>query len=67
MHIHVLFITKLNELLDFAEIIFFKTAPFVLPQNQEERAGQIGLTIVLAGVAGSIIAGIWLDRTKTFK
>ncbi|XP_021358047.1 feline leukemia virus subgroup C receptor-related protein 2-like isoform X1 [Mizuhopecten yessoensis] len=35
--------------------------------GEEENAGLIGLTIVLAGVAGSIVAGIWLDRTKTFK
>ncbi|KAJ8314731.1 hypothetical protein KUTeg_006881 [Tegillarca granosa] len=35
--------------------------------GHEENAGQIGLTIVLAGVLGSIVAGIWLDRTKTFK
>ncbi len=33
----------------------------------EENAGRIGLTLVLAGVLGSIIAGIWLDRTKLFK
>ena len=36
-------------------------------QNQEQHAGQIGLTLVVAGVAGSIIAGVWLDRTKLFK
>ena len=30
-------------------------------------AGQIGLTMVVAGVAGSIISGVWLDRTKTYK
>ncbi|XP_033740591.1 feline leukemia virus subgroup C receptor-related protein 2-like isoform X1 [Pecten maximus] len=35
--------------------------------GEEENAGLIGLTIVLAGVAGSIVAGIWLDKTKTFK
>ncbi len=36
-------------------------------QNREEDAGLIGLTLVVAGVGGSIIAGIWLDRTKLFK
>ncbi|XP_076823376.1 choline/ethanolamine transporter flvcr2a-like [Clavelina lepadiformis] len=30
-------------------------------------AGQIGLTMVLAGVAGSVICGIWLDRTRLYK
>ena len=30
-------------------------------------AGRIGLTLVLAGVGGSIIAGLWLDKTKLFK
>ncbi|XP_013389952.1 feline leukemia virus subgroup C receptor-related protein 1 isoform X2 [Lingula anatina] len=36
-------------------------------ENCEEHAGRIGLTIVLAGVLGSIVAGIWLDKTKKFK
>ena len=31
------------------------------------HAGRIGLTLVLSGVVGSIIAGVWLDRTKLFK
>ncbi|KAK6170503.1 hypothetical protein SNE40_018883 [Patella caerulea] len=35
--------------------------------NEEMKAGQIGLTIILSGVAGSILAGIWLDKTRTFK
>lgn len=35
--------------------------------GHEESAGQIGLTIVIAGVGGSIAAGIWLDRTRTYK
>uniref|UniRef100_S4RP25 Major facilitator superfamily (MFS) profile domain-containing protein n=1 Tax=Petromyzon marinus TaxID=7757 RepID=S4RP25_PETMA len=35
--------------------------------GNEVAAGWIGLTIVLAGMLGSIICGIWLDRTKTFK
>ncbi|XP_052712157.1 feline leukemia virus subgroup C receptor-related protein 2-like isoform X2 [Crassostrea angulata] len=35
--------------------------------GHEKTAGQIGLTIVLAGVAGSVVAGIWLDRTRTYK
>jgi len=30
-------------------------------------AGQIGLTMVVAGVLGSVMCGIWLDRTKTYK
>lgn len=35
--------------------------------GEEEKAGFIGLTIVLAGVLGAILAGIWLDKTKAFK
>ena len=35
--------------------------------NSLEDAGRIGLTLVLAGVLGSILAGIWLDRSKMFK
>ncbi|CAH1800178.1 unnamed protein product [Owenia fusiformis] len=31
------------------------------------NAGRIGLTLVLAGLLGSVIAGIWLDKTKWFK
>ena len=31
------------------------------------HAGRIGLTLVLTGIAGSIVAGLWLDRTKLFK
>ncbi|XP_035826589.1 feline leukemia virus subgroup C receptor-related protein 2 [Aplysia californica] len=36
-------------------------------QSAETNAGRIGLTIVLLGVAGAVVGGIWLDRTKTFK
>lgn len=35
--------------------------------GHELAAGQIGLTLVLAGVLGSVVAGLWLDRTKSFK
>ncbi|XP_078133828.1 choline/ethanolamine transporter flvcr2a-like isoform X2 [Sander vitreus] len=35
--------------------------------GEEVNAGRIGLTIVVAGMAGSIICGIWLDKTKTYK
>ncbi|XP_054469874.1 feline leukemia virus subgroup C receptor-related protein 2 [Anoplopoma fimbria] len=35
--------------------------------GEEVNAGRIGLTIVAAGMAGSLICGIWLDRTKTYK
>lgn len=35
--------------------------------NAEKDAGRIGLTMVLAGVLGAIVAGIWLDKTKSFK
>lgn len=31
------------------------------------NAGRIGLTIVIAGMVGSLICGVWLDKTKTYK
>ncbi|KAM9317061.1 choline/ethanolamine transporter FLVCR1 [Gastrophryne carolinensis] len=30
-------------------------------------AGRIGLTLVIAGMVGSVICGVWLDYTKTYK
>ncbi|XP_041353849.1 feline leukemia virus subgroup C receptor-related protein 2-like isoform X2 [Gigantopelta aegis] len=36
-------------------------------EGEGENAGRIGLTIILMGVLGAIVAGIWLDRTKMFK
>ncbi|KPP63773.1 hypothetical protein Z043_117938 [Scleropages formosus] len=35
--------------------------------GEEVNAGRIGLTIVVAGMFGSLICGIWLDKTKTYK
>uniref|UniRef100_A0A672T0P2 FLVCR choline and putative heme transporter 2 n=1 Tax=Sinocyclocheilus grahami TaxID=75366 RepID=A0A672T0P2_SINGR len=35
--------------------------------GEEVNAGRIGLTIVIAGMVGSLICGIWLDRSKTYK
>ncbi|XP_053118668.1 feline leukemia virus subgroup C receptor-related protein 2 isoform X1 [Hemicordylus capensis] len=35
--------------------------------GEELNAGRIGLTIVVAGMVGALISGIWLDRTKTYK
>ncbi|XDV42569.1 hypothetical protein PO909_011202, partial [Leuciscus waleckii] len=35
--------------------------------GEEVNAGRIGLTLVIAGVVGSLICGIWLDKTKTYK
>uniref|UniRef100_A0A4W3IB16 FLVCR choline and heme transporter 1 n=1 Tax=Callorhinchus milii TaxID=7868 RepID=A0A4W3IB16_CALMI len=35
-------------------------------EGQELNAGRIGLTLVLAGMLGSIISGFWVDRTKTY-
>lgn len=35
--------------------------------GEEVNAGRIGLTIVIAGMAGSLICGLWLDKTKTYK
>nr|XP_033794615.1 feline leukemia virus subgroup C receptor-related protein 1 isoform X2 [Geotrypetes seraphini] len=36
-------------------------------QGEEVNAGRIGLTLVVAGMVGSIICGFWLDYTKTYK
>jgi len=36
-------------------------------QNAEEDAGRIGLTMVLAGVVGSVTGGVVLDKTHKFK
>ncbi|KAF1376965.1 hypothetical protein PFLUV_G00216980 [Perca fluviatilis] len=36
-------------------------------ENQELNAGRIGLTLVVAGMVGSIFCGLWLDHTKTYK
>ncbi|XP_009579401.1 PREDICTED: feline leukemia virus subgroup C receptor-related protein 2, partial [Fulmarus glacialis] len=36
-------------------------------EGEEVNAGRIGLTIILSGMAGALISGIWLDRTKTYK
>lgn len=36
-------------------------------QGEEVNAGRIGLTIVIAGMVGSLLCGIWLDKTKTYK
>ncbi|XP_051005482.1 feline leukemia virus subgroup C receptor-related protein 2 [Acomys russatus] len=35
--------------------------------GEEVNAGRIGLTIVIAGMFGAMISGIWLDKTKTYK
>jgi hypothetical protein len=36
-------------------------------QNAEEDAGRIGLVMVLAGIVGSILGGVILDKTHRFK
>ncbi|XP_042538210.1 feline leukemia virus subgroup C receptor-related protein 1 [Dipodomys spectabilis] len=35
--------------------------------KEEVYAGRIGLTLVIAGMVGSILCGLWLDYTKTYK
>uniref|UniRef100_A0A8C0JEE1 Uncharacterized protein n=2 Tax=Chelonoidis abingdonii TaxID=106734 RepID=A0A8C0JEE1_CHEAB len=35
--------------------------------GEEVNAGRIGLTIVVSGMAGALLSGIWLDKTKTYK
>ncbi|XP_075719430.1 choline/ethanolamine transporter FLVCR1 isoform X2 [Rhinoderma darwinii] len=36
-------------------------------EGEEVNAGRIGLTLVIAGMIGSVICGVWLDYTKTYK
>uniref|UniRef100_A0A671QJJ9 Feline leukemia virus subgroup C receptor-related protein 1-like n=1 Tax=Sinocyclocheilus anshuiensis TaxID=1608454 RepID=A0A671QJJ9_9TELE len=49
-------------------INLFKNKPFILLLiSYELNTGRIGLTLVVAGMFGSILCGIWLDRTKTYK
>ncbi|XP_077619323.1 choline/ethanolamine transporter FLVCR1 [Crocuta crocuta] len=36
-------------------------------KGEEVNAGKIGLTLVVAGMVGSILCGLWLDYTKTYK
>ncbi|XP_056424243.1 feline leukemia virus subgroup C receptor-related protein 1 [Hyla sarda] len=36
-------------------------------EGEEVNAGRIGLTLVIAGMVGSVICGVWLDYTKTYK
>ncbi|XP_060789139.1 heme transporter FLVCR2 isoform X2 [Neoarius graeffei] len=35
--------------------------------GEEVNAGRIGLTLVISGMVGSLICGIWLDKSKTYK
>ncbi|XP_049626499.1 feline leukemia virus subgroup C receptor-related protein 2 [Suncus etruscus] len=35
--------------------------------GEEVNAGRIGLTIIIAGMFGAMIAGLWLDKSKTYK
>ncbi|ESO87344.1 hypothetical protein LOTGIDRAFT_107425, partial [Lottia gigantea] len=46
-------------LLDFIILHYFP--------GEEVNAGRIGLVIVLAGIIPSILSGVWLDKTKTYK
>ncbi|XP_047696857.1 feline leukemia virus subgroup C receptor-related protein 1 [Prionailurus viverrinus] len=36
-------------------------------KGEEVNAGKIGLTLVVAGMVGSILCGFWLDYTKIYK
>uniref|UniRef100_A0ABI7W6L8 Choline/ethanolamine transporter FLVCR1 n=1 Tax=Felis catus TaxID=9685 RepID=A0ABI7W6L8_FELCA len=36
-------------------------------KGEEVSAGKIGLTLVVAGMVGSILCGFWLDYTKIYK
>ncbi|KAM4853050.1 choline/ethanolamine transporter FLVCR2 [Thomomys bottae] len=35
--------------------------------GEEVNAGRIGLTIVIAGMLGAMISGLWLDKSKTYR
>uniref|UniRef100_A0A3Q1HCD1 Major facilitator superfamily (MFS) profile domain-containing protein n=1 Tax=Acanthochromis polyacanthus TaxID=80966 RepID=A0A3Q1HCD1_9TELE len=39
----------------------------IMAYYEELNAGRIGLTLVVAGMVGSILCGLWLDHTKTYK
>ncbi|XP_037068044.1 feline leukemia virus subgroup C receptor-related protein 1-like isoform X1 [Pollicipes pollicipes] len=49
----------ISTLLNQVVLIYYPTA--------EEDAGRIGLVIVLAGMLGSVVCGVWLDKTHRFK
>ena len=36
-------------------------------QNENEKIGIIGLTLVVSGLLGSIFGGVILDKTKKYK
>ncbi|XP_002125691.2 LOW QUALITY PROTEIN: choline/ethanolamine transporter flvcr2a [Ciona intestinalis] len=36
-------------------------------ENAEKQIGEIGLTMVVAGLGGSVICGLFLDKTKLYK
>lgn len=36
-------------------------------ENEGVNAGRIGLTLVVAGMVGSILCGLWLDYSKSYK
>ena len=48
-------------------VVGFNVVVFPLLQGAEEDAGRIGLTIVIAGVVGSFVGGVMLDKTHWFK
>jgi FLVCR family feline leukemia virus subgroup C receptor-related protein len=48
-------------------VVRFNVVVFSFLQGAEEDAGRIGLTIVLAGVIGSFVGGVMLDKTHWFK
>lgn len=35
--------------------------------DSEVEVGIIGLVLVIAGIIGSVVAGIWLDKTRTYR
>lgn len=49
----IIFLTIILQVVDFPDI--------------SQDAGWIGLTIVITGLVGSVVAGRWLDKTKLFK
>uniref|UniRef100_H2Z1Z4 Choline/ethanolamine transporter FLVCR1 n=1 Tax=Ciona savignyi TaxID=51511 RepID=H2Z1Z4_CIOSA len=41
--------------------------PIILYFHEVNIVGEIGLTMIVAGLAGSVICGVFLDKTKLFK
>lgn len=37
------------------------------PQNSEKEIGVVGLVMILSGIVGALLCGVFLDKTHKFK